>query len=309
VSSRDELVLVIGGSSGTGRAAAQRLHGRGVPTRVVSRDPVRAALQLPQGLNICAADITKPDTLPAALKGAGHIILTAGLYSGHPASNSRARATEYAGVLNTLAAARAARFTGRFLYMTASGVRSRAISAVALNAWKGNTLGFRSPRRSGRSPSRRVWRVRTSRQRSLLHSITHRHHARRSKWLAYRDHTIRIGRPCSLVCAAMIRIPRPDTPFPRFRRESRLTPQPTERRKPILRRTASSGDLGEPEFSGQRRPPGAALWIGKASWVVDLGGSESALRPLEQWSHLQGARSAVSHHCDVYCSPGRGLSD
>ena len=62
VSSRDELVLVIGGSSGTGRAAVQLLHGRGVPTRVASRDPVRAALQLPQGLNICAADITKPDT-------------------------------------------------------------------------------------------------------------------------------------------------------------------------------------------------------------------------------------------------------
>ena len=143
VSGRDELVLVIGGSSGTGRVAVQLLHGRGVPTRVTSRDPARAALQLPQGLSICAADITKPDTLPAALNGAAHIILTAGLYSGHPSSNAGARATEYDGVVNILAAARAARFTGRFLYMTASGVRSRAISAVGLNLWKGNTLGWR----------------------------------------------------------------------------------------------------------------------------------------------------------------------
>lgn len=143
MSGRDGPVLVIGGSSGAGRAVVQLLHGRGVRTRVVSRDPARAALQLPQGLDIRAADMTKRDTLPAALDGAAHIILTAGLYSGHPSSNARARATEYDGVLSVLAAAHATRFTGRFLYMTASGVRSRTISAVGLNAWKGNTLRWR----------------------------------------------------------------------------------------------------------------------------------------------------------------------
>ena len=143
MSGRDELVLVIGGSSGTGRAAVQLLHAHSVPTRVASRDPARAASQLPLGLSICAADMTKPDTLPPVLNGVAHIILTAGLYSGYPATNARARATEYDGVLNILAAARAARFTGRFLYMTASGVRSRGMSAVGLNVWKGNTLGWR----------------------------------------------------------------------------------------------------------------------------------------------------------------------
>jgi uncharacterized protein YbjT (DUF2867 family) len=143
VSGGDQLVLVIGGSSGTGRAVTHLLNGRGVPVRVVSRNPARAALRLPQGLDIRGADMTKAETLPAALDGAGHIILTAGLYSGHPASTARARATEYDGVLNVLAAAGTVRFTGRFLYMTASGVRSRALAAVVLNMWKGHTLEWR----------------------------------------------------------------------------------------------------------------------------------------------------------------------
>lgn len=88
-------------------------------------------------------DITAPDSLPPALGGAAHIILTAGVYSGRPASNGFVKATEYDGVLSVLAAARASAFGGRFLYMTASGVRSRSMAARGLNWWKGHTLEWR----------------------------------------------------------------------------------------------------------------------------------------------------------------------
>jgi uncharacterized protein YbjT (DUF2867 family) len=103
------MVLVIGGSSGTGLACVQLLHRHNVRTRVLTRDPSRAARQLPPGVDVIQGDMT--------------------------AQGTYVRATEYDGVLNVLAAARASGFRGRFMYMTASGVRSRAIAARGLNLW------------------------------------------------------------------------------------------------------------------------------------------------------------------------------
>lgn len=139
----DETILVIGGSSGTGRAIVELLHRRGERTRVLSRNPAAAASRLPAGVDVRAGDLTKSDTIAAAVGGAAHIILTAGLYSGYPATNATAKAIEFDGVLNVLAAVRVTGFAGRFLYMTASGVRSRSLSARGLNLWKGHTLTWR----------------------------------------------------------------------------------------------------------------------------------------------------------------------
>ena len=52
-------------------------------------------------------------------------------------------ATEFQGVVNTIGAARAQGFAGRFVYMTSIGVRRRSPFAVALNIWKGRTLFWR----------------------------------------------------------------------------------------------------------------------------------------------------------------------
>jgi uncharacterized protein YbjT (DUF2867 family) len=46
-------------------------------------------------------------------------------------------------VNNTLAAAREAGFSGRFLYMTASSVARPSFAAFCLNLYKGNTLRWR----------------------------------------------------------------------------------------------------------------------------------------------------------------------
>jgi len=90
-----------------------------------------------------SGDITKADTLPAAIDGARHIVFTAGCRSGFPVREPLVKATEYQGVINTLEAARRGGFAGRFLYMTSSGVMIPSFSAVCLNLWKGNTLIWR----------------------------------------------------------------------------------------------------------------------------------------------------------------------
>jgi uncharacterized protein YbjT (DUF2867 family) len=143
MSRRGDVVLVIGGSSGTGRAIVELLHRRTVRTRVLTRNPARAVRRLPADVDVVGGDITAPDTLRHVLDGAAHVILTAGVYSGRPATGGFVKATEYDGVLNVLAATRASAFSGRFLYMTASGVRSRSVAARGLNWWKGNTLEWR----------------------------------------------------------------------------------------------------------------------------------------------------------------------
>ena len=76
--------------------------------------------------------------------GVSHIVFTAGCRSGRPVRQSQIKATEFHGVLNTLAAAERSGFRGRFLYMTSSGVGSRSFWTFSLNVYKGNTLVWRA---------------------------------------------------------------------------------------------------------------------------------------------------------------------
>jgi nucleoside-diphosphate-sugar epimerase len=137
-------VLVIGGTRGTGLLIARLLHQQGLPVRVLARDRVRAMTLFDRTIEVVSGDVTKIETLPPAIDAVRHIIFTAGCRSGYPVREARVIATEYHGVLNTLAAARQQGFVGRFLYMTSSGVMSRSVSTVCLNLWKGNTLIWRS---------------------------------------------------------------------------------------------------------------------------------------------------------------------
>jgi uncharacterized protein YbjT (DUF2867 family) len=141
--SEDQPVLVIGGTRGTGLLIARLLHRQGVPVRLLARDRTRAVTLFDRAVKIVSGDITKADTLPAAIDGARHIVFTAGCRSGFPVRESLVKVTEYQGVINTLEAARRGGFAGRFLYMTSSGVTIPSFSAVCLNLWKGNTLIWR----------------------------------------------------------------------------------------------------------------------------------------------------------------------
>ena len=137
------LVLVIGGTRGTGRLIAGLLERQSIAVRVLARDPVRAATELGAAIGVVAGDITRESTLPPAIEGASHIVFTAGCRSGHPVREAKIKATEYGGVVNTLAAARRVGFAGRFLYMTSSSVGTRSFWTFSLNLYKGNTLVWR----------------------------------------------------------------------------------------------------------------------------------------------------------------------
>src|SRR6266705_2415592 len=141
--SANQLVLVIGGTRGTGLLTAHSLQRHGVPVRVFARNPQGARARLGPTFEFITGDITQPDTLPPALEGATHVVFTAGCRSGRPSTERHIRETEYGGVVNTLAAARRVGFGGRFLYMTASSVTSRSWATVLLNLYKGNTLVWR----------------------------------------------------------------------------------------------------------------------------------------------------------------------
>jgi uncharacterized protein YbjT (DUF2867 family) len=135
--------LVIGGTRGTGLAIACLLADRGYRVRVLARDPARAEARLGAAVDVVAGDITKAETLPRAVRGADHIVFTAGVHSGRVARESLVRLTDHDGVLNTLAAARGAGFRGRFLYLNSLGVTTPSLTARVLNLLKRNTLVWR----------------------------------------------------------------------------------------------------------------------------------------------------------------------
>jgi len=135
-------VLVVGGTRGTGLRIVQLLLRDGYRVRVLSRTPAQATARLGSTVEVIPGNLTRPETLSRAVRGVTHVIFTAGVAVG-PAREKLIIATEYEGVLKTLAAARSEGFTGRFLYMTSIGVTKGSLTGVLLNLVKGNTLRWR----------------------------------------------------------------------------------------------------------------------------------------------------------------------
>ncbi len=138
----NERVLVIGATQGTGYLIVNLLLRDGYQVRALARNEAKAKEKLSSAMEIIVGDITKPNTLPSAMKDVDHIIFTAGVTQ-RPASERLIIATEYEGVRNALAAPRDAGFAGRFLYMTSIGVAKSSLGAKLLNLVKGNTLKWR----------------------------------------------------------------------------------------------------------------------------------------------------------------------
>ncbi|WP_327588091.1 NAD(P)H-binding protein [Nonomuraea sp. NBC_00507] len=67
------MYLVTGATAHFGRQAVEALHAAGHPVRALTRNPEQAGL--PQGVELAQADLTKPETLPAALEGVSAILL------------------------------------------------------------------------------------------------------------------------------------------------------------------------------------------------------------------------------------------
>jgi uncharacterized protein YbjT (DUF2867 family) len=140
--SPESRVLVIGATRGTGAEIVSRLLRDGFTVRALARDEHRARAKFGDRVEIIPGDVTRRETLVPAVRGAQHVIFTAGVTK-RPASERLIMSVEYEGVLNTLDACNAGGLTGRFLYMTAIGVTRRSIGSIALNLIKGRTLVWR----------------------------------------------------------------------------------------------------------------------------------------------------------------------
>lgn len=136
-------VLVVGGTRGAGLLIARLLHQRGYQVRVLARNPAAAAAALGHSFEIFAGDLTKAETLPAAVADVDHIIFTAGAPSGRYASERVVRATDYQGVVATLVAARQAEFQGRFVYLNSIGIATPSLAGMLINLLKRNTFVWR----------------------------------------------------------------------------------------------------------------------------------------------------------------------
>jgi len=137
------LVLVVGGTRGTGLLAARLLRDRQARVRVLARQPAAARVVLGANVDVVAGDLTNAATLPPALRDVHHVLFTAGIRSGRFATDARVKATDYLGVVNLLTASRDATLPGRFVYMTSIGGVTPSVPATLLNFVKGNVLAWR----------------------------------------------------------------------------------------------------------------------------------------------------------------------
>jgi NAD(P)-dependent dehydrogenase (short-subunit alcohol dehydrogenase family) len=127
-----ECVLVIGATRGTGYLIARRLLDEGTRVRVLARNGARARELFEGRADVVEGDVTRPEMLGSAVVEVDHIIYTAGV-TRRPAGEAIVKATVYDGVLNTIAAAKAAGFSGRFLLMGAIGTTRGSLLSFLLH--------------------------------------------------------------------------------------------------------------------------------------------------------------------------------
>jgi uncharacterized protein YbjT (DUF2867 family) len=119
MSARGMNVLIVGATGSIGRLVVEEAVRKGHTVCALVRDPRKARHLLPQ-VQVVAGDLTRPDTLGAAVDGVDAIVFTHGSDGGGKAETER---VDYGGVRNVLAAlgGRAVRIA----LMTAIGVTNR----------------------------------------------------------------------------------------------------------------------------------------------------------------------------------------
>ena len=111
-------VLVVGATGSIGRLMVEEAVRKGHTVRALVRDP-RKARQLSPEVQVIAGDLTRPDTLGAAVDGVDAIVFTHGSDGG----KAEAESVDYGGVRNVLAALGGR--SVRIALMTAIGVTNR----------------------------------------------------------------------------------------------------------------------------------------------------------------------------------------
>ena len=112
-------VLVVGATGSIGRLVVEEAITKGHVVRALARDPDKARRLLPD-VEVVAGDLTRAETLTAAVDQVGAIVFTHGSDGGGKAASER---VDYGGVRNVLAAV--AGRSVRIALMTAIGVTNR----------------------------------------------------------------------------------------------------------------------------------------------------------------------------------------
>lgn len=138
-----QLVVVFGATGRTGRLVLEELRRQpGWAVRAVARDPARAAAA---GLGPLAqwvpGDVTRPDSLPAALRGARFVICTVG--GTERSGPNSPEFVDYGGVRNLADAARAAGVR-QLVLVSSMGVESGGgVVGWVLNLLSGDALDWK----------------------------------------------------------------------------------------------------------------------------------------------------------------------
>jgi len=75
ISSSDTVILVVGATGNVGREVVRQLAAAGAPLRALVRNPAKAShIRLP-GVDVVVGDLTRPETLDAALSGVDRVFL------------------------------------------------------------------------------------------------------------------------------------------------------------------------------------------------------------------------------------------
>jgi uncharacterized protein YbjT (DUF2867 family) len=130
----ERLVTVFGGGGFVGRYIVQALLRSGVRVRIAERHPKRAWFLKAQGnlgqVQFCAADITRPETLAAAVSGADAVINLVGILKGD------FDAVQRGGAANVAAAAKTAGAKD-FIQMSAIGADAQSPSRYGRSKGEG----------------------------------------------------------------------------------------------------------------------------------------------------------------------------
>ncbi|MED5373737.1 MAG: NAD(P)H-binding protein [Myxococcota bacterium] len=136
------LILVIGGTSGTGKLVAEQLLARGERVRLGARDLEKARARFGDKAELVELDLTRPgEAFDRALEGVTGLVFTAAIPGA--AGEALVKSTEYGGVVATVDAAHRAGFSGRLVYMTAIGIHHRTFKMRMLGLLKWNGVHWR----------------------------------------------------------------------------------------------------------------------------------------------------------------------
>ncbi len=135
---RGKTVLLAGATGKNGRVVLRQLAALGVHVRAMTRDAADAREEIGAQFEWVEADVTRPETLAAAMKGV-NVVIDA-VATAMPFGSNRSERVDYEGTINLARAAKAAGAT-RFVIITSSvsGKKDHFLNYIGGNVliWKG----------------------------------------------------------------------------------------------------------------------------------------------------------------------------